>query len=75
LLSEVAGNAGTLPPAQIVSDVPKLNAGITLALTVTVNVVPFAHWFGLGVNVYMPEFWLSTVEGFHVPVTPLSDGL
>lgn len=55
-LSEVAGRAGTVPFAQIVNDVPKLNVGVTFALTVTVNVVVVAHNPGVGVNVYTPEF-------------------
>lgn len=42
-LDEVAGKAGTGLPAQITSDVPKLNVGIVLALTVTVKVVDVAH--------------------------------
>ena len=72
---DVIGNAGTLLPLQMVSDVPKLNVGVTLGLTVTLSVATFAHWFGLGVNVYVAEFWLSIDDGFHVPVIPLSDGL
>lgn len=42
-LSDVAGNEGTLPPAQIVREVPKLNAGVMFGFTVTVKVVPLAH--------------------------------
>ena len=42
-LADVAGSTGTLPPAQILSAVPKLKVGIMLALTVTVNVAPLAH--------------------------------
>ena len=51
LLSEVAGNVGTEPPPQIVSELPKLNVGITVGLTVTVNVVVVAHWPLVGVKV------------------------
>ena len=40
---EVVGKTGTDPPVQIVSDVPKLNAGIITGFTVTVNVVVTAH--------------------------------
>ena len=29
----------------------------------------------MGVNVYVPEFWLSTTAGFHVPVILLFDVL
>ena len=40
---DVAGNAGTVPPAHIVELVPKLNTGVIFGFTVTVNVVPLAH--------------------------------
>ena len=50
-LSELAGRAGTVPFAQMVNCVPKLNVGVTFALTVTVNVVVVAHNPGVGVNV------------------------
>ena len=50
-LKDVAGNTGTVPSAQIVSDVPKLNAGVMFAATVTVNVVDVAHRPAAGVNV------------------------
>jgi hypothetical protein len=40
---DVVGNAGTPAPAQIVSDVPKLNVGVMFGLIVTLNVVPLAH--------------------------------
>ena len=51
LLVDVVGNAGTVPPAQIVNDVPKLNAGVMFGFTVTVKVVGFAHKPAVGVNV------------------------
>jgi hypothetical protein len=51
LLSEVAGNAGTDPPLQIVSELPKLNVGIMVGFTVTVKVVVVAHCPLAGVNV------------------------
>ena len=54
-LSDEAGNAGTVPPAQIVSDVPKLNVGVTFGVTVTSNVVIVAHNPAVGVKVYVPE--------------------
>ena len=38
---------------------------------VTLNVVVVAHCPADGVNVYTPEFILSTTEGLHVPVMPL----
>src|SRR5436189_6292421 len=52
---------------------PKLNVGVMLGLTVTVNVAVVAHCPAAGVNVYVPEFWLSTADGLHVPVIPLLD--
>ena len=51
LLVDVVGSAGTVPPAHIVSVVPKLNAGVTLGVTVTENVVDTAHCPAVGVNV------------------------
>ena len=54
-LFDVVGNVGTDPPAQIVM-FPKLNVGITIGLTVTVNVVGTAHTPLVGVKVYTPEF-------------------
>ena len=51
LLVEVVGNVGTVPPLHIDSDVPKLNVGVILGLTVTFNVVVVAHCPAVGVNV------------------------
>lgn len=56
LLVEVIGNDGTFSPAQIFNAVPKLNAGMILGSTVTVNVVVVAHKPAVGVNVYTAEF-------------------
>ena len=42
-LSDVVGNAGTLAPAHIVSEVPKLKVGVMLGLTVTVNEIVAEH--------------------------------
>ena len=50
LLVDVVGSDGTVPPAHIVSVVPKLNVGVTLGVTVTVNVVGIAHCPAVGVN-------------------------
>jgi hypothetical protein len=69
---DVLGNVGTVPPAQMFNDVPKLNAGVILGVTLTVNVTGMAQP-PAGVKVYTPEFWLLTVEGLHVPVTPFED--
>ena len=73
LFVDVVGKAGTASPEQILSVVPKLNVGVMFGATVTVNVVGLAHTPGLGVNVYTPEFWLSTVAALHVPATPFVD--
>ena len=40
---DVVGKAGTVPPAQIVSDKPKLNDGVIFGLTVTLNAAGLAH--------------------------------
>ena len=42
-LDEAAGSEGTVSFSHIVKVVPKLNAGVILGLTVTVNVVGNAH--------------------------------
>ena len=55
-LDEVVGSDGATVPAQIVMDVPKLNVGVMLGATVTVNEVELAHWPPVGVKVYVPEF-------------------
>jgi hypothetical protein len=72
-LLDAPGNVGTVPPAQMVSDVPKVKVGVMLDATVTVNVVGNAHCPADGVNVYVPEAWLLTVAGLHVPVIPFAD--
>ncbi len=73
LFADVFGNEGTIPPAQIVWAVPKLNVGVIIGLTVTVNVVVNAHKPAVGVNVYTPEVLLLIVDGFQVPVMPSSE--
>ena len=70
LFEDVVDSAGTTPPAQIVRLVPKANVGTILGATVTVNVAGKAHKPAVGVNVYVPEFWLLTTAGFHVPLMP-----
>ena len=50
-LSDVAGNEGTVEPAQIIEVVPKLNVGVTIGFTVTFSVVVSAHCPPSGVNV------------------------
>ena len=50
-LSEVAGNAGTVPPEHMVRLVPKLNVGVTFGITVTLKLVTTAHCPADGVNV------------------------
>lgn len=51
LFVDVVASVGTVPPAQIVRLVPKLNAGVIFGLTVTVKVVGKAHKPAAGVNV------------------------
>jgi hypothetical protein len=52
---------------------PHEKLGVILGVTVTVSVAGTAHSPAVGVNVYVPLFWLSTVAGLQVPVTPLSE--
>jgi hypothetical protein len=40
---DVLGNEGTVPPAQMVNDVPKLKLGVILGVTVTFFVTGIAH--------------------------------
>jgi hypothetical protein len=54
--NDVLKNVGTVPPEQIESDVPKLNVGVTIGLTVTINDAVIAHCPADGVNVYVSEF-------------------
>jgi hypothetical protein len=50
-LSDVDGSDGTVPPEQMVSEVPKENEGVIFGLTVTVNVDVMAHSPAAGVKV------------------------
>ena len=43
LFDEVVTKVGTVPPLQIPSDVPKLNVGVRIGFTVTVNVALVHH--------------------------------
>jgi hypothetical protein len=49
-LVDMFGNTGTVPPAQILSVVPKVNVGVMFGATVTVNVNGVAHKPLVGVN-------------------------
>lgn len=51
LFDEVVGNGGTVPPAQMISVVPKLNVGGIFGLTATVNVAGNAQRPAVGVKV------------------------
>jgi hypothetical protein len=53
---DLPGKAGTVPPAQTEREVPKLNVGTILGVTVTVKFACTAHWPAAGVNVYVAEF-------------------
>ena len=48
---EVVGRTGTVPPAQMEPEVPKLNVGVTIGFTVTVYVAVVAHCPAEGVNI------------------------
>ena len=48
---DVVGNVGTVAPAQIVDDVPKLNAGVTRGLTTTFLVTAIPHCPAAGVKI------------------------
>ena len=54
--TDVVGKFGTVAPAHIVNELPKLNVGVTILFTVTENVVGFAQSPAVGVNVYTAEF-------------------
>jgi hypothetical protein len=53
---DVDGKVGTTLPAQMTSELPKLNAGTELGVTVTSNEVELAHCPADGVKIYVPEF-------------------
>jgi hypothetical protein len=50
-LVDVVGKVGTVPPSQMVNDVPKLKVGVIFGATVTVNVMLVAHKPAVGVKV------------------------
>ena len=50
-LSEVAGKTGAVLPLQRLSEVPKLNVGVRIGLTVTVKAATPIHWPGTGSGV------------------------
>ena len=72
-LVDVVGIAATGSPAQMVSEVPKLNVGVILLFTVTEKLAGAAQSPAVGVNVYTPDALLSTVAGLQLPVIPLVD--
>ena len=67
---EVVGKAVKVTPEQI--GATALKVGVTLGLTVIVNVVVVAHCPAVGVNVYVVVAVLSKA-GVQVPVIPLLD--
>lgn len=69
-LPDAEGNAGTVPPVQMASEVPKLNVGVVFGVIVTEKAAVVAHNPAVGVKVYVPDVWLSTTAGLHVPVIP-----
>lgn len=66
-------SVGTVPPAHIVNEVPNRNVGVMFGFTVTAKLAGKAHCPASGVNVYVPEFWLSTTAGLQLPVIPFTD--
>ena len=70
---DVVVKTGTVPPEQILSEVPKANVGVTFGLTVTLSPADSAHCPADGVKIYPPEFVLSIVVGLHDPVIPFAD--
>ena len=70
LLSEVVGNAANAPPEHIAATGVKV--GITVELTVRVNVVAVAHCPAVGVNAYVVVVVLFNA-GDQVPVILLRD--
>jgi hypothetical protein len=71
-LSEVPGNEGTIEPAQIVIDVPKLNVGVMFGFTVTVSevdapVIPFVDVVG-NTGTLPPLQMLNVVPNVNVGV-------
>jgi hypothetical protein len=49
-LLDINGTEGTVPPAQMVSDVPKLKVGVMFGFTVTVKFVVVAQSPAVGVK-------------------------
>ena len=49
-LDEVVGNAGTVPPAQMVIAVPNANVGMMFGLTVSMKLAGNAHKPAVGVK-------------------------
>ncbi|MNS59650.1 hypothetical protein D3C72_926120 [compost metagenome] len=69
-LLDCVGRAAKVVPAQMAGTC--VNPGSTTGLTVIVIVVLPAHWFALGVNVYVVVAVLL-IAGNHVPIIPLVD--
>ena len=68
--NDVVGNGDNVAPEQI--GATALNVGVTLLLTVIVNVAVVAHCPAVGVNVYVVVAVLSSA-GDHAPVMPFND--
>jgi hypothetical protein len=64
----VVGSGVNVAPEQI--GATAVNVGVTLGLTVIVNVVVVAHCPAVGVKVYV-VVWVLSTAGAHVPVMPL----
>ena len=70
---DVVGKTGTGASPQIVMAVPKLKVGVRIGLTTTLIFTGIPHCPGSGVNLYVPDAWLSITAGDQLPVTPLFD--
>src|SRR4051812_872319 len=67
------GKTGGLTFIQTDCDGPKVNAGVRMGFTVTVNVIGGAQGSLVLVNTYVPLFVLLTTAGVQVPVCPMSE--
>ena len=66
---EEVGSTGAAVPLHI--EAIALKVGVVEGLTVTVSIVPAAHWPAFGVNVYVAVTVLLTIAGLQLPIMPL----
>ena len=70
---EVFGNIGIGPTPQMVMLFPNENWASVLGITVTLITTVVPQVPAAGLNVYVPEFWLSITPGLQLPAMPLLD--